>query len=89
MGPADKTAFAYWLVSLDEGDNDPVRFWDYVIAALKTIQTDLGKNALMLLHSTQTFSDQILPIKSVLTSLINDLAVPQVISLSSWMTITS
>jgi ATP/maltotriose-dependent transcriptional regulator MalT len=24
---------AAWI-SLDEGDNDPVRFWDYIIAAL-------------------------------------------------------
>jgi LuxR family transcriptional regulator, maltose regulon positive regulatory protein len=56
-------------VSLDEGDSDPVRFWDYVIAALKTLQPSIGDNALAMLHSTQVY-----PFESVLTVLINDLA---------------
>jgi len=61
-------------VSLDEGDNDPIRFWDYFIAALQTLQPAVGENALTLLHTTQTFPGQIPPIESVLTVLINDLA---------------
>ncbi len=56
-----------WL-SLDEGDNDSVRFWTYVIAALETVHPDLGAS-LSLLHSPQPS-----PIEVVLTFLLNDLA---------------
>jgi LuxR family maltose regulon positive regulatory protein len=55
-------------VSLDEGDNDPTRFWVYFIAALQTWQTDLGKNALALLQSIQSA-----PTESILTSLLNEI----------------
>ncbi|MEW5961662.1 MAG: hypothetical protein AB1801_28425, partial [Chloroflexota bacterium] len=57
-----------WL-SLDEGDNDPVRFWTYVIAALETVQAGLGANTLPLLRS---FQPSLLEI--ALTFLLNDLA---------------
>ena len=33
-------------VSLDRGDDDPVRFWAYVIGALRTIEPKLGTRAL-------------------------------------------
>src|SRR3954447_21610696 len=33
-----------WL-SLDEADNDPVRFWTGVIAALRTVVPDIGRPA--------------------------------------------
>ena len=55
--------------SLDEGDNDPVRFWDYFVAALRTLRHTTGEAALALLHSPQPY-----PTESVLTALINDLA---------------
>ncbi len=29
--------------SLDEGDNDPVRYWDYFIAALKNVEVATGE----------------------------------------------
>jgi LuxR family maltose regulon positive regulatory protein len=55
-------------VSLDSGDNDPVRFLSYVIAALRTISPGVGKDAQALLRAPQ------LPqIESVLTLLINEL----------------
>lgn len=64
---------AAWI-SLDEGDNDPVRFWDYFITALQTWQSTAGEKARKLLHSPQMFG-QIPAIESVLTLLINDLAI--------------
>jgi LuxR family maltose regulon positive regulatory protein len=56
-------------VSLDEGDNDPVRFWDYFIAALQKLQPACGEKSLKLLHSPQPPL-----IEPLLTALINDLA---------------
>jgi LuxR family transcriptional regulator, maltose regulon positive regulatory protein len=59
--------FTAWL-SLEETENDPIRFWDYFIAALKTLKPTAGKTALSLLHSPQPY-----PTESILTALINDL----------------
>jgi LuxR family maltose regulon positive regulatory protein len=59
-----------WL-SLDAGDNDPVRFWDYFIGALRTRQPAVGETALSLLHAQQPCSTE-----AVLTALINDLSTP-------------
>jgi LuxR family maltose regulon positive regulatory protein len=53
-------------VSLDEGDNDPPRFWAYFIAALETLHAGLGEDAGALLHSLEPP-----PVESVLTTLIN------------------
>jgi LuxR family maltose regulon positive regulatory protein len=57
-----------WL-SLDEDDNDPIRFWVYVIAALQKLRRDLGESALSLLQSPQPP-----PIPSILTTLINEIS---------------
>jgi len=59
-----------WL-SLDDADNDPARFWTYLIAALQTAHPQLGQSALKILQSTQ-FSAA-LP-ASILTSLLNEIA---------------
>ena len=66
VAPADEREAA-WL-SLDRGDNDPVSFWTYVIAALRTVASGVGENALALLHAPQPP-----PIETVLTELLNDL----------------
>ena len=58
---------AAWL-SLDPGDNDPVTFWTYVIAALRTVAPGVGASELALLPSPQPP-----PIQMVLTTLLNDL----------------
>jgi LuxR family maltose regulon positive regulatory protein len=56
-----------WL-SLEEGENDPVRFWDYFVAALKIVKPAVGETALFLLHAPEPY-----PTESLLTALINDL----------------
>ncbi len=56
-----------WL-SLDAGDNDPARFWTYVIGALQRVEGDLGKALLPALQSPQPP-----PAETLLTGLINAL----------------
>jgi LuxR family maltose regulon positive regulatory protein len=57
-----------WL-SLDEGDNDPVRFWRYVITACQIFDTEVGASALALLRTPQQPA-----FETALTMLINELA---------------
>jgi LuxR family maltose regulon positive regulatory protein len=57
-----------WL-SLDEGDNDPVRFWTHFISALQTKQPHIGDAVIQMLTSPD-FPD----IQSSLTELINEIA---------------
>ncbi|MCW2849148.1 MAG: ATP-dependent transcriptional regulator, MalT-like, LuxR family [Marmoricola sp.] len=64
--PSDGRAVA-WL-SLDRGDNDPVTFWSYVVAALRTATPGIGERELALLASPRPP-----PIDVVLTTLLNDL----------------
>jgi len=54
-----------WL-SLDEQDNDPVRFFSYLIEALKTIDPNIGIEAARLLTSTS-----MLAVQAVVATLIN------------------
>jgi LuxR family maltose regulon positive regulatory protein len=56
-------------VSLDEGDNDPTRFWVYVVQALRTVEPGLGAAALGALRRPSVNLDQ-----AVLPSLVNDLS---------------
>ncbi|MFC1893393.1 hypothetical protein ACFLYR_05125 [Chloroflexota bacterium] len=59
---------AGWL-TLDEEDNDPTRFWLYVISAMQTVQADIGKSALGLLQSPQAP-----PIEYFITTIINEIS---------------
>jgi LuxR family maltose regulon positive regulatory protein len=59
---------AAWL-SLDEGDNDPARFLGYLVAALRTIEPNIGEGLLAALQSPQPPSAQ-----SILTALLNQIA---------------
>jgi LuxR family maltose regulon positive regulatory protein len=56
-----------WL-SLEEVDDDPIRFWDLVIAALRRCRPTLGETALALLHSPQS-----LPLSTCLSALLQEL----------------
>jgi len=56
-----------WL-SLDDDDNDPRRFFTYLVAALEGIRPDVGADARALLQSPQPP-----PLKAALTLLINSL----------------
>jgi LuxR family transcriptional regulator, maltose regulon positive regulatory protein len=59
---------AAW-VSLDKEDNNPSRFWHYVISAFQTVEAGLGQTTLAALEATQ-----LPPLESMLTALINDLS---------------
>ncbi|WP_088284323.1 LuxR C-terminal-related transcriptional regulator [Kineosporia sp. A_224] len=61
---------AAWL-SLDRGDDDPVTFWTYVVTALRSVAPEAGADALALLGDGGPVQ-----IRLVLTTLLNDLAVP-------------
>jgi LuxR family maltose regulon positive regulatory protein len=55
-------------VSLDEEDNEPLRFLDYLIGALQMVDNELGDESADLLRRSSTP-----PIKVVLTSLLNEI----------------
>ena len=56
-----------WL-SLDEGDNDPVIFLAYLIAALQTLAPNIGEGMLAVLQSPQPP-----PTEPILTALLNEI----------------
>ncbi len=68
-GTADASPWLAWL-SLDAGDNDPVVFWSYAIAALQTCQPGLGAQALDLLQSDPSSPEP----EAHLAGLLNELA---------------
>lgn len=58
---------ATWL-ALDAGDNDPVRFWSYFIAALQQVDPAIGSTSLALLQTPKTSA-----IESMLIALVNEI----------------
>ena len=75
-----------WL-SLDKDDNDPARFWTYVIAALQTVHPQIGQSALPMLQGSQ-----VPPVRSILTPLLNELAAlsePVVLVLDDYHLVTA
>jgi LuxR family maltose regulon positive regulatory protein len=57
-----------WL-SLDKDDNNPARFWRYVVAALQTVEPAIGGVVMTALQSQES-----LRFDQLVTSLINDVA---------------
>ncbi len=59
---------AVW-VALDSRDNDPIRFWSYLLSALQNWQPDLGRSAGGMLASPQPP-----PLEAILTTVMNEIA---------------
>jgi LuxR family maltose regulon positive regulatory protein len=57
-----------WL-SVDAADDDPIRFWSYVVAALQRVHPGIGETALAMLQTPQPP-----PVETVLTALLNEIA---------------
>ena len=64
----DQNEFQTAWISLDEGDGEPVHFLSYLISALQKINPDLGSSVYAILQAPQPP-----PIKTLMTSLINDI----------------
>lgn len=62
----NETAVAWF--SLDESDNDPIRFLAYLVSAIQTIDQNIGKGVLAALQSPQPPTTE-----ALLTSLINQI----------------
>ena len=56
-------------VSLDETDNDPTRFFSYLLGALQSVQAGIGKGVLASLRSPE-----LPPVEAVVGSLVNELS---------------
>ena len=56
-------------VSLDEGDNDPARFLSYLVAALQTVEEEIGEGVLSSLRAPGSP-----PIEALTGALLNELA---------------
>ncbi len=67
-GAGTSAPVAGWL-ALDAADNDPARFWRYLVAALRTAVPGVGEDALNLLQDSQPPA-----VELVLTTLVNELA---------------
>lgn len=61
-------------ISLDPGDNDPVRFWRYVITACQAFQPGIGQTALALLHTGARSSFESSSLELMLRTFLNELA---------------
>ena len=85
-GYGKTTAVAQWIrergarpdfshvacITLDEGDNDPIRFWRYMIAACQKFHAGFGKEALDLLLANRL--PPFKPLEMMLTALLNELS---------------
>jgi ATP/maltotriose-dependent transcriptional regulator MalT len=74
-------------VSLDEGDNDPTRFWLYVVEALRTVELSVGTAALAALQ--RTGADLYRAVLSSLHSELSAVGSPLVLVLNDYHLVTN
>ncbi|GHO90093.1 LuxR family transcriptional regulator [Reticulibacter mediterranei] len=74
---ADPTFPAVSWISLEASDNDPQRFWRYLVTACQTQQKPMGKDVLAQLSSPLPSPFMMPPLDTILLSLLNDLALLQ------------
>ncbi len=67
-GKTSNSPLVAW-VSLDEGDNDPIRFWRYILTASQKFDATVGQTSLNSLQNMQRVR-----LEAVLTTFINDLS---------------
>jgi LuxR family transcriptional regulator, maltose regulon positive regulatory protein len=60
--------------SLEESDNDPIRFWRYVMMACQTFQTTISQSALALLYNTEPRPFEARALEAPLTRFLNELS---------------
>jgi len=65
---ADRSSWPLAWVSLDASDNEPIRFWTYVLTALNTLHPGVGE-----IPMAQLYASPPPPIEAVLTTLLNAL----------------
>jgi len=72
-----KSEFSTVWLSLDEGDNDPVRFLLYLISALRKLKPDFGETTLDNLQSSQTqiYSSALAPVVNELAEITGDILI--------------
>jgi LuxR family maltose regulon positive regulatory protein len=77
-GSGKTTLVAQWIahrrvvwLSLDRGDNDPIRFWAAVIVACQRLHPSVGQKALELLAHESFMTS---PLEAALSALLDDLA---------------
>ncbi|WP_439566533.1 LuxR C-terminal-related transcriptional regulator [Gloeocapsopsis crepidinum] len=64
-----QTEMAVSWLSLDQGDNQPLRFWTYFVTALKVFKHEIGESTLAMLHAIEPAG-----FESFLIPLINEIA---------------
>ncbi len=74
-------------VSLDRGDDDPVRFWSYVATALGALEPRIGEHLLPMLHSAQPETGG--PLIAMLINFVAQIHRPFVLILDDYHCITS